>query len=517
MMRAAAAALAIAQPQYGLIDNVTGYTLDDHGALRRFSGLLIDSNGKVAQLLNPGDKTPGSLTFRLDANRKVLIPGLADAHGHVMALGLRAMRVDFVGVTSLTQMQARLSVWAGSHSAPKWITGYGVDPAAMGMTHMPTAADLDVIAGDRPVWLIRADGAAGVANSAALTEAGITSATSAPPDGRIERGGNGRPDGVLYGSAMGLIERAIPSPLPVEREAALAKAQDLLLAAGLTSVTDIGTTVDDWMAFRRAGDAGRLRLRIIAYADGVDPLLTIAGTGPTPWLYDGRLRMVGVSLDDDDILEGGTTRIGDARLRNLMSRAAMDGFQVSVDAEGSSATSQVVGAIAELAQTYDGERRWRIDRIRPIDPANAAGVDKLQIITVTQPVRFPAGLGASAPGPRIAYGSEFPIASPNPFAGIAAAMTAASVPAQTAITGFSTSAAYAGRAEDKIGSLMPGRWADFLLIDRDIFRLQAADIAGTRVLESWISGKRAWVNPSANQPYPLPSQVNQQGLGYELR
>src|SRR5262249_2378362 len=152
-------------------------------------------------------------------------------------------------------------------------------------SRLPGAAELDVVTGNRPVWLIRADGAAGVANSAALAEAGITASTAAPADGRIERGASGRPNGALYGSAMALIERAVPPPLPIEREAALVKAQDQLLAAGLTSVTDIGTTVDDWMTFRRAGDLGRLRVRVMAYAAGIDPLLSIAGTGPTPWLY----------------------------------------------------------------------------------------------------------------------------------------------------------------------------------------------------------------------------------------
>jgi predicted amidohydrolase YtcJ len=514
MMRAAAAALALAQPHLnGLIDNVNGYTLDDQGHLRRFNGLLVDDSGKVVQLLNPGDKPAGQLAFRLDANRKVLIPGLADAHGHVMALGLRTMRLDLAGAASLSAVQARLSAWAGSHSAPKWIVGYGLDPAAMGMSRMPTAADLDLISPGRPVWLIKADGTAGVANSAALAEAGITAATSAPPDGRIERSPGGRPTGAMIGSAMLLIERAVPPPLPIEREAALAKAQDLLLASGLTSVTDIGTTVDDWMTFRRAGDLGRLRVRVMAYAAGIDPLLTIAGTGPTPWLYDGRLRMAGVALDDKAVLDGAVTRLGDAQLRNLMSRAAMDGFQVAVDAEGSGATTQVIGAIDELAQTYKGERRWRIERTRPIDPINLASVDRLQIVATSQPIRLAFGSGAPPPGRRIAYGSDFPLAPPNPFAGIAASMNAAGVPAETAIAGFSTNAAYAGRAEDRLGSLMPGRWADFLLIDRDIFRLLPAEIADTRVLESWIGGKRAWVGPSA----PPPGQPSQQGRGQNLR
>jgi predicted amidohydrolase YtcJ len=292
------------------------------------------------------------------------------------------------------------------------------------------------------------------------------------------------------------------------------KAQDQLLASGLTSITDIGTTVDDWMTFRRAGDLGRLRIRVMAYAAGIGPLLSIAGTGPTPWLYDGKLRMAGVALDDGAVLDGsGVTRLGDAQLRNLMSRAAMDNFQVAVDADGSAPTSQVIGAIDELSETYKGERRWRIERSRPIDPINRPSLERLQIIATYQPTRLASGGGAPAPDRRIAYGSDFPLAPPNPFAGIAAAMSAAGVPAETAIAGFTVNAAYAGRAEDRLGSLMPGHWADFLLIDRDIFRLSPAEIADTRVLESWIGGKRAYVAP----PAPSFPQRSQQGWGQNLR
>ena len=185
----------------------------------------------------------------------------------------------------------------------------------------------------------------------------------------------------------------------------------------------------------------------------------------------------------------------------------------------------MLGAIDELVQTYKGERRWRIERTRPVDPANFGPYYRLQIIATLQPVRFAPGTVAPMAGQHIAFGSDFPLAPPNPFAGIAAAMTAAAAPAQTVISGFSTGAAYAARAEDQIGSLTPGRWADFLLIDRDIFRLLPSEIAATRVLESWIGGKRAWVassTPAPRQPLPSsqplpPSQPSQQGWGENLR
>jgi predicted amidohydrolase YtcJ len=502
-MRAAAAALALAQPHSGLVDNVTGYTLDEQGQLRRFSGLLIDETGKVERLLKPGDKPPAALTFRLDGRGQVLIPGLVDAHGHVVELGLRTMRLDLAGAGSIAAVQSRLTSWAASHSAPKWLLGHGLDATALG--RLPTAAEIDAAVPDRPVWLLRADGTAGVANSAALAEAGITAATADPRDGRIERGPGRKPSGALFGAAMALVERVVPPPLPIEREAALAKAQDLLLAAGLTGVTDIGTSVEDWMTFRRAGDFGRLRLRISAYAGGIEPLLAVAGTGPTPWLYDGKLRMIGVALDH------GSTRLGDTQLRNLMSRAAMDNFQVAVEADGEAATGQVLGAIAELEQTYKGERRWRIERSRPVEPSNAASLGTLKVIATMQPARFAPGVAPPPAEGRAVYGSDFPLGAPDPFAGIAAAMNAASAPATAAVAGYSLGPAYAARAEDRLGSLMPGRYADFLLIDRDIFRLQPAEIAGTKVIEAWVGGKRAWVRP------PLAGQVNQVRRSEDLR
>ena len=122
-----------------------------------------------------------------------------------------------------------------------------------------------------------------------------------PTGGRIERTGRA-PSGIFVDAAMALVERAVPPPLPVQRDSAFARAQDILLSNGLTTVADMGTSAEDWSTIRRAGDAGQLRVRILSYASGIDNLVAIAGTRPTPWLYDGRLRMVGVKLYLDGAL-----------------------------------------------------------------------------------------------------------------------------------------------------------------------------------------------------------------------
>ena len=205
---------------------------------------------------------------------------------------------------------------------------------------------------------------------------------------------------------MPLVERAIPPPLPVQRDRALARAQEILLSNGLTSVADMGTSGEDWAVMRRAGDGGRLQVRILSYASGIDNLLAVAGTGPTPWLYDGRLRMVGVKLYLDGALgsrgawlkapyrdapgQRGLPLVSDTVLKNLMSRAAMDNFQVAVHAIGDQANALLLDAIDELAETYEGDRRWRIEHAQIVDPADLPRFARHGTIASMQPSTRPA-------------------------------------------------------------------------------------------------------------------------------
>ncbi|WP_157220263.1 amidohydrolase [Flavisphingomonas formosensis] len=525
----------------GLIDNVNGYTIDGSGRLQRFTGLLIEKQGRVAKLLGTGDKRPEWLDFKLDGKGRTLLPGLIDAHGHVMQLGLNAVQLDLSDTHSLAEAKAKLADYAARNPTLRWIIGSGWNQERWGLGRFPTAVDIDAVVPDKPVWLERVDGHAGLANSAAMAAAGIAAATAAPTGGRIEKAA-GKPTGLFIDAAMGLVRRAVPPALPIERDAALAKAQDLLLRVGITATDDMGSSAEDWLTFRRAADLGRLKMRIISYALGIDPLLAVAGTGPTPWLYDGRLRMVGVKLFADGALgsrgawllapyadapgERGLQFLDDAKLRNLMSRAAMDNFQVAVHAIGDAANRQVLDAIDELVETYKGDRRWRIEHAQIVDPADIPRFGKNGIVASMQPVHqtsdrimAEARLGPNRlagayawksmldAGARLAFGSDYPVESPDPFAGLAAAISRQGadgqpeggwMPAQKldltqALAAFTTGAAYAGFAEDRIGSLQPGRMADFILIDRDIFAASPADIRGTQVLETWIGGKRAWI------------------------
>jgi predicted amidohydrolase YtcJ len=531
----------------GLVDNANGYTFDGKGKLVRFNALLIDDRGKVVKLLDRDDKRPERLDFRLDAKGRTVIPGLIDAHGHVMGLGEAALTLDLSGTKTLAEAQDALRKYAADRPTPPWIRGGGWNQERWGLGRFPTAADIDAITPGRPVVLDRVDGHAVLANSAAMKAAGISAATKDPPGGRIERDAKGNPTGVFVDAAQKLVLDAVPPMLPRDRDAALAKAQDILLGYGITATADMGTSVEDWAVMRRAGDAGRLKLRIISYAGGIPALLAVAGTGPTPWLYDGRLRMVGVKLYDDGALgsrgawlkapyadapgQKGLQFLDDAKLRNLMSRAAMDGFQTAVHAIGDAANQQVLDAIDELAGTYKGDRRWRIEHAQIVDPADLPRFAKNGTIASMQPVHqtsdrqmAEARLGPSRLGGAyawkamldnqvpLAFGSDYPVESPNPFPALAAAISRQDAQGQPpggwqpqqiitlpqAFRAFTETAAYAGFAEDRIGSLAPGHMADFLILDRDIFTATAPDIRAARPLETWIGGKRAWVAKDAN-------------------
>ena len=525
-----------------LVDNVNGYTLNSEGRLVRFSAMLVGDDGKVQRLYQRGEKKAERTKFRFDGKGRTLIPGLIDAHGHVMGLGFNAIQLDLSDTKSLQEAQAKIAAYAAANPHPRWIVGRGWNQEIWGLGRFPTAADIDAVVKDRPVWLERVDGHAGWANSAAMKEAGITAKTASPSGGKIEKGAGGQPSGIFVDAASGLIDKVVPAPLPRVRDAALARSQELMLANGLTAVADMGTSTSDWLTMRRMGDSGRLKVRIMSYAGGIEPLLEVAATGPTPWLYGDRLRMAGVKLYSDGALgsrgawlkqpykdspkERGLGFLGDTELRNLMSRAAMDNFQVAVHAIGDAANRQLLDAIDELAGTYKGDRRWRVEHAQIVDPSDLARFARNGTIASMQPVHqisdwkmAEARMGMERLGGAyawrsmlanrvpLAFGSDFPVEHPNPFHGLAAAVSREDaqgrppggwipeqkVSLEQALHGFTRGAAYAGFAEERIGTLERGKYADFVLIDRDIFDgATPAQIRETKVLETWIAGARAW-------------------------
>ncbi|TPG13077.1 amidohydrolase [Sphingomonas oligophenolica] len=535
-------ALALASPALadGLVDNVTGVTLDKDGRVVRFTGVLVTLDGKVTRLLSAKDKRPDKLDWRADMKGRVMLPGMIDAHGHVMELGFRALELDLSDTHSLAEAQAKIAAYAAANPERRWILGGGWNQEVWGLGRFPTAAELDVAVGDRPVWLSRADGHASWGNSAALKAAGVTAKSVAPAGGRIEKSGI-QPSGVFVDAAQELVGKVVPTPLGKDRGAAFLKAQSILLGYGVTAIADMGTSLDDWLTFRRIGDAGGLRVRIMSYGLGVDTAVRIGGVGPTPWLYDDKLRMAGVKLYADGALgsrgawlkapysdapgQSGAGFMSDDVIRNLMSRAAMDGYQVAVHAIGDKANAQVLSAIEELSETYQGDRRWRIEHAQIVDPVDLPRFGKHGIIASMQPTHQTsdrtmaearlgpqrlAGAYAWASmlrnGSRVAFGSDFPVERPDPWAGWAAAFTRQDANGQPfggwrpeeAMTreqawwAYTGGAAHAGFAEDKFGRLAPGQRADFIIVDRDPLLASPTELRATKVEETWVGGQKVY-------------------------
>ncbi len=528
-----------------LIDNVDGITIGENDEVVRFTGLVFDDEGRITQVLARKDKRPARPDYLLDGKGQVMLPGMIDAHVHVMGIGLGLLTLDLWDTTSLDEALARIRQFAEENPGRPWILGRGWNQEKWGLGRFPTAAELDSAVADRPVWLERADGHAAWANTMAIERAGVTAKTADPAGGRIIRDASGRPQGVFIDRASDLVSKVVPAPRPKERDLALAEAQKSLIARGVTAVADMGTSPADWETYRRAGDAGRLKLRIMAYADSIETLELMAGPGPGPWLYDDRLRMGGVKIYLDGALgsrgaalkapyaDEPTTRglplLTPAQLRNLMSRAAMDGFQTAVHAIGDAANAEVLSAIEELAESYEGDRRWRIEHAQIIDPADIPMLGQHGVIASVQPLHqtsdrlmAEARLGPDrlegaypwrsiiAAGGRLAFGSDAPVEPADPFAGMAAAISRTdadgqpfggwfpgqAVSREVALAGFTSDAAFAGFAEGRFGRLLPGERADFIFVDRDPLIASLDELRQTRVLQVWIGGVR--VDAGAN-------------------
>ncbi|WP_421839282.1 amidohydrolase [Novosphingobium sp.] len=545
---AAFATLAFAAPVHAdtLIDNVAGQTIGADGHVERFKAMLMDDAGVVKALIHEGEKTPKKgFQYRIDGKGRIMLPGLIDAHVHVMSTGFAALTLDLSETNSLAEALEKIAAYARAHPDRPWLIGRGWNQERWKLGRFPTAAELDAVVADRPVWLERADGHAGWANTAALKAGGVTAASKAPGGGEIIRLADGSPAGVLVDNASDLVGAHVPPPTARDYDSAFALAQREFYRRGLTAVADMGSTMEDWQTFRRAGDLNTLYVRIMAYGSGIENTVEIGGPGPSPWLYADRLRLNGVKLYMDGALGSrgawlkapyadkpdtrGLPRLTQTQLGNLMSRAAMDQYQIAVHAIGDEANAVLLGAMEDLAQTYKGDRRWRIEHAQVIDPADwpiAARVAKsVGLIASMQPVHqtsdrlmAEARLGpnrlagayawasAKANGAVLAFGSDSPVELPDPWAGFAAAISRVDengqppqgwqpqerVGRETALAGYTAQAAYAGFAEKRFGRLAPGLRADFIFVDTDPMIATPEAIRKTRVFETWVGGGKVW-------------------------
>ncbi|MBU1605259.1 MAG: amidohydrolase [Alphaproteobacteria bacterium] len=539
LLACAAALLATPAAADQLIENVDGVRIDEDGRIDRFTALLIDDGGRVQAVYDRDEERPRDVDYLLDGEGQVMLPGMIDAHLHVMGLGLAQLTLDLSDTNSLDEALAKIRQFAADNPARPWILGRGWNQEKWGLGRFPTAAELDSAVSDRPVWLQRVDGHAAWGNTRALEAAQITEATRDPAGGRVERlPGSRVPSGVFVDAAEELVQRVVPAPRPAERDLAFQRAQEVLHSMGVTAAADMGTTIEDWQTFRRAGDSGRLTLRIMSYATSADTMELIAGARPTPWLYEDKLKLNGVKLYLDGALGSrgawlkqpyaddpgntGLPLMSQAQLRNILVRASNGEFQVAVHAIGTAANADALSAVHEIADSFPGDRRWRIEHAQIVDPADIPLFGEHGIIASMQPVHqtsdrtmAEARLGPdrldgayawrsiAATGAPLAFGSDAPVESPDPFAGLAAAFTRTDAAGQPfggwrpeetvnreeALAAYTKDAAYAGFADGRFGRLVVGERADFLLVDRDPLLAPPEELRKTRVLQTWIGGR----------------------------
>jgi predicted amidohydrolase YtcJ len=265
---AAIGVLASAQADT-VIDRANGYTLNTKGDLVQFESMAFDDKGRIIAVGSAADVAARAPHARhVDIGGQTVLPGLIDAHGHVFGLGGMLTQLDLSSTTSLDGALKSIREYAAKGGQQEWVLGRGWNQENWKLGRFPTAAELDAVAGERPVWLARVDGHAGWANSRALAAAGITRATPDPVGGKIIRDANGNPTGVLVDAAKDLMDKVVPKLADAGARRQLDASLREIARVGLTTVHDAGIGAMEDKLYRDYADHGKLTARVYAMIGG---------------------------------------------------------------------------------------------------------------------------------------------------------------------------------------------------------------------------------------------------------
>ena len=522
-----------------LVTNIKGYGFDDKRQLLSFSELVFDdASGKVVARGN-GIANDYPDASKLDGMGRTLLPGLIDGHGHVLGLGQNLSQVDLRESSSEAQAVTKTAAFAKANPQAQWILGRGWNQVLWPSQQFPGKQLLDEVIKDKPVWLSRVDGHAGWANSKALQLAGISKDSIDPPGGQIIRDANGEPTGVLIDNAMLLLEKQIPTINEAERVSALNAAFAHLLSLGITSTHDAGIDAANLATYQQLRAAKQLPVRLYPMLSATDPALQAwlkAGPIDDPLdlldvrsvkIYgDGALGSRGAALlapYSDKPKETGLLVTQPDKLTAVMKLTIDAGFQANVHAIGDYANQLALDRFESLqteAQRKAG--RHRIEHAQIVAPKDLPRFAALHVLPSMQPTHATsdknmagARLGVARlrgayawrslvdDGNRIVGGSDYPVELANPFFGIHAAVTRQDqqnqpaggwLPEQKltlveALRSFTVDAAYGAFQDQSMGSLAPGMWADFILIDRDIVKVAPEQLWQSKVLATYVGGE----------------------------
>jgi hypothetical protein len=469
-----------------------------------------------------------------DLNGATVIPGLIDAHVHLMwyALGLQQLSLrDCTRAEMIQQVQVR----AADVPEDTWIRGRGWDQNLWPGGQFPTAAELDEVAPRHPVLLIAKNGHAAVANGAALQRAKITVDTPDPNGGRIGRYADGTPNGMLFEHAIDFVKNIIPEPTVDQVTSALRIAQEHLLDVGLTGVHDVDGA-PAFAAFQALRCEGALRVRIVKYVRQV-ALQGLLTAGVRSGFGDRWLRLGGVKLYADGALgartgamfapyEGEPDNLGVLTLEpealEALARQAVDGgLALAIHAIGDRANRLVLDVL-DTVRPHNPTLRHRIEHVQLITPEDVERFEHLNVVASMQPVHAPhdqvmaeqywgertryayAWRTLADAGATLAFGSDAPIERFDPWVGLYAAVTrrheADGTPGSEgwhpeqrltldeALRAFTWGAAYAGGMESQLGCLLPGYLADLLVLNHDIFALPPAALLETEASRVMVDG-----------------------------
>ena len=491
-------------------------------------------DGRIAAIGEEALRLAGPATRRLDLGGAPVFPSFIDSHAHMRGLGALLESRDLRHVRSVAEIAAWVRERAATIPKGAWIVGRNWDQTNWGGS-FPAAKDLDSAAPDHPVFLSRVDGHAAWVNSLALRLAGIDENTPDPPGGRILRDAAGRPTGVLIDQAMGLVRRRIPPPAfaQIKHQLALAAAECARL--GLAGVHDAGVSQEDLRAYRELISEGRLPIRIYAMIGGDGPLWSeYLNRGPEigPWLTvraiklyaDGALGSRGAALwqpYSDDRNNTGLLITPKDEIERIARQAAARGFQVCTHAIGDRANRIVLDAYAAVLGGPN-DRRFRIEHAQVVSLPDFrlfrefSIIPAIQATHATSDMRWAeARLGPDriagayawrrflALGIPLPNGSDFPVEEPGPMAGFYASITrqdAAGNPPggwtpdqkmtrEEALESWTIFPAFAAFEEKLRGTLEPGKYADFIVLDRDIITIPPAEILRTKVKMHFVAGR----------------------------